>query len=170
MRSRPYSRLHPQFNREILARALAGDGVKYVFLGEELGARSQDSACYERGRVQYDRLAATAPFRRGIARLLEGMRTERIAVMCAEKEPLECHRTILVSRHLAAGGAEVRHILPDGGVENHADTIARLIARWKLPEADLVRTREEIEAEAYRLQGERVAYTLPAGSRGPSPI
>lgn len=161
VRSQPYSRFHPQFNRESLNRELQKAGILYVFLGDELGARSKDPGCYEQGRVQYERLAATGLFQRGLDRVREVMRSHRVALMCAEKEPLECHRTILVSRHLAAAGIAVQHILPDGALKSHSEALDRLIGRLGLSPADLFRTREEIVAEAYRIQGERIAFTLP---------
>ena len=85
VRSRPFSRRHPQFNKERLAAQLAQHGIAYVFLGKELGARSEDPACYEDGKVQYPRLAATAAFKTGIERVLAGAEKFRLALMCAEK-------------------------------------------------------------------------------------
>src|SRR5260370_33546316 len=74
VRSTPYSRFNPQFRREKLRAALADVGIQYVFLGEKLGARSQDPACYDgEGRVSYARLARTELFRKGMARGREGM-------------------------------------------------------------------------------------------------
>lgn len=96
VRSRPFSRRHPQFNEERLAAALAQQGIAYVFLGRELGARPEDPSCYENGKVQYERLSATPAFKAGIERALAGAEKFRVALMCAEKEPLDCHRTLLV--------------------------------------------------------------------------
>jgi uncharacterized protein (DUF488 family) len=172
VRSRPYSRMNPQFNRENLKRLLEPREIVYVFLGRELGARSEDPACYSEGKVQYDRLARTEFFRQGLERVSEGMETHRLALMCAEKEPLECHRTILVARQLALRGIAVQHILEDGSLETHQDTLGRLREKLKLPECDLFRTPEDIIEEAYRLQGERIAYELemaagPPGDEAP---
>src|SRR6266436_9104737 len=72
VRSTPFSRFNPQFNKESLEAALKASGIKYVFLGRELGARSDDRTCYERGRVQYARLARTEAFRQGIERVVRG--------------------------------------------------------------------------------------------------
>ena len=138
VRSTPYSRFNPQFRREKLQAALAAVGIQYVFLGEELGARSNDPAVYDAdGRVSYALLAKTDLFRRGIARLKTGMADHRISIMCAEREPLDCHRTILVSRELAREGVPVTHILADGSLETHDHAMERLIASMKLSEADL---------------------------------
>jgi uncharacterized protein (DUF488 family) len=81
-----------------------------------------------------------------------------LALMCAEKDPLECHRTILVSRHLAALGIEIVHILADGTLERHGDAMERLVRLLKIPEEHWFRSREEVLADAYKRQGGRVAY------------
>jgi uncharacterized protein (DUF488 family) len=159
VRSKPYSRMNPQFNREVLEQALAAHGIVYRFLGKELGARSDDPTCYEGGKVQYTRLAESELFKQGIKRVIRGLKEDfRIALMCAEKEPLDCHRTILVARHLAALGLDVEHILADGRLENHAAALSRLAQMYNLPEEDMFRSREDFLAEAYSGQEERIAY------------
>jgi uncharacterized protein (DUF488 family) len=160
VRSKPYSRLNPQFNRKILNNGLRKSGIAYVFLGLELGARSEDQACYQNGRVKYELLAQTKLFRDGIERIQGGIQKQyHLALMCAEKDPIECHRTILVSRELQAIGFEIRHILADGRVETHGQTMGRLMRMLGLAADDLFRSRDMVEAEAYRIQGERIAYT-----------
>jgi hypothetical protein len=84
--------------------------------------------------------------------------------MCAEKDPLECHRTILVARRLIERGIMILHILPDGGIETHEQAIERLLRRRQLPSSDLFRSREEIVREAYALQGEDIAYVQASGT------
>jgi len=158
IRSIPYSRMNPQFNRENLKKSLRENDIVYIFLGKELGAQSKDASCYEQGKVQYDRLAQTDLFRKGIERVREGMKGYRIALMCAEKDPLECHRTILVSRYLEAFNTTVEHILGDGSLESQKKALSRLLAQLRLPEQDLFRSQEDIIKEAYRIQGERIAY------------
>lgn len=158
VRSKPYSRMNPQFNRETLKSSLREAGLAYVFLGKELGARSDNRECYCNGRVQYDLLAKTEEFKRGIGRVKEGAKTHRIALMCAEKDPLHCHRTILVSRHLVHEGLEVRHILADGRTEEHHEAMTRLARVLKLQSDDMFRSSDELEEIAYRLQGQAIAY------------
>jgi uncharacterized protein (DUF488 family) len=159
VRSTPYSRFNPQFNREKLQASLAAAGIRYVFLGEELGARSKDASCYdEEGRVSYTKLAQTAPFRAGIERLLTGMQQHRIAIMCAERDPLSCHRTILVSRELERSGVPVTHILSDGSLEPHRQTMTRLATDLKLAATDLFRSPDELIEDTYEQQGSRIAY------------
>lgn len=161
VRSAPYSRFNPQFNREPLRAALKCAEIEYVFLGRELGARSDDPLCYENGMVVYDRLAATALFQRGLDRLVEGARRYDIALVCAEKDPLLCHRTILVSRQLILRGVSVEHILGDGSIETHDAALSRLVRLLGLPERDLFRSRASLIAEAYERQGTAIAYQLP---------
>lgn len=170
VRSRPYSRVNPQFNREDLAVALELRGITYRFLGKELGARSDDPACYEDGKVQYARLATTELFARGLKRIVRGMNEGfRIGLVCAEKEPLDCHRTILVARHLAARGINVEHIHSDGHLESHEAALVRLARMHNLPEHDMFRTRAELFADAYTLQEDRIAYELAGAVVSKSP-
>ena len=158
VRSNPYSRFHPQFRREPLIRCLAESAIEYLFLGEELGARTRDSQCYDPdGRVSYARLAQTGAFGRGLTRLLIATQTQRVALMCAEKEPLECHRTLLVARALERSGIEVAHILADGGLEGHARCMERLALRLRL-DGGLFADPDQIREEAYDVQGRRIAY------------
>ena len=158
VRSSPFSRHNPQFTKAALQGSLRDAAIKYVFLGRELGARPSDPACYDRGAVSYDKLAATDAFNEGLSRVERGAADYRLALMCAERDPLDCHRTILVSRHLVERGARVLHILADGTVEAHEAAIGRLLDRLKMPTTDLFRTRDDLVREAYETQGSNIAY------------
>jgi uncharacterized protein (DUF488 family) len=159
VRSAPYSRFNPQFNRETLATDLKHVGIQYVFLGKELGARSDDPSCYRDNKVQYDLLAKTDLFKKGLDRVRTGAQEHRIALMCAEKDPLDCHRTILVTRQLVQLGISVNHILPDGSIENHEKTLNRLLAMHDMGTPDFFRTTEDAVREAYKKRGEAIAYS-----------
>jgi uncharacterized protein (DUF488 family) len=167
VRSSPYSRFVVQFNRKVLERELKAVDVGYVFLGRELGARPEDPDCYENGRVRYARLAETERFQRGIQRLLDGASRHTIAILCAEKEPLECHRTLLVARALVRRGAEVEHILADGRLEAHPDAMTRLLDLVGVPRADLFRSREELIEDALARQESRIAFVDRSAAAGP---
>lgn len=160
VRSSPYSRYTPQFNREALKDEMSRQRMAYIYLGAELGPRSSDPSCYMNGRVQYNRLAATKIFQLGLDRLRKGIETHRIALMCAEKDPLTCHRMLLVCRHLRGDSTIIRHILEDGTLEDNHDTERRMMALWKIDAADLFATEDEQIQRAYDLQGEKCAYTL----------
>lgn len=162
VRSTPYSRFNPQFRREALAASLTRIGIEYVFLGEELGARSKDRACYEDGRVSYRKLAATELFRQGIERLLKIAKSHKVAIMCAEKDPLDCHRTILVARELVRRGTPIAHILATGEIESHADAMARLRERLNVDANDLFGDADE---QAYELRARQIAYVDPGAAK-----
>ena len=160
VRSSPYSRFVPRFNRESIETEAVKHGIAYLYLGRELGPRSSDPACYENGKVQYKRLAATEIFRHGLGRLQKAMATQRVALMCAERDPLLCHRTILICRHLAAADTIIRHIREDGSLEENRDAEKRLMNLLKVEPVDLFSDEAEQIQRAYDLQGERIAYTL----------
>lgn len=158
VRSHPYSRYVPEYSHNALKATLVTEGIEYVFLGKELGARSNNPACYKHGKVQFDLLSREPDFIKGIERVASGSETHRIALMCAEKDPLDCHRSLLVARKLYELGHSVAHIHADGSLESHTEMESRLLARCKLPEGDLFRDRDDFVAEAYLIQGERIAY------------
>ncbi len=158
IRSHPYSRHVPQYSRDPLKAAIANAGMTYVFLGKELGARSNNPACYQQGKVQYDRLAQEPQFAEGLNRVRQGMERYCIALMCAEKDPLDCHRAMLVARRLFETGVPVQHIHADGRLESHQELESRLLTVCNLPEGDLFKTREELVLEAYPIQSARTAY------------
>jgi uncharacterized protein (DUF488 family) len=148
VRSTPYSRRHPQFRRESLAESLKQAGIAYVFLGEELGGKRAGGLA----------TAAQAPaFQAGLRRLREGAQRYRVAFMCAEREPLDCHRTILVARHLRRPDVTIRHILADGTLEEHESVERRLVESEKTAPPPLIATepgawREAVE-RAYDARG-----------------
>ena len=162
VRSSPYSRMNPQFNRDSFSDLLGDCEIAYVFLGRELGARSKDQSCYSQGKVQYDLLARTDLFQAGLDRVTLGMKTHRVALLCAEKDPLTCHRAILVCRHLVTRGVVVRHILEDGRIETHEEALSRLLVEHGLPERDLFRDRSEIIEQAYSERGDKISYAEPS--------
>lgn len=160
VRSVPYSRRYPQYRREDLAAGLRAAGIDYVFLGSELGARSDDPGVYADGRVQFDRLARTALFRSGIERLCALAVRQRVAIMCAEREPLDCHRTVLVARALEREGVVITHILGDGSLESNGEAMQRLVRDSGLG-ADLFSSGADLVEEACRRREERIAWRLP---------
>ena len=158
IRSVPYSGHAPQFNREELGSSLERAGIDYVFMGDQLGARPQDPACYKDRKVQFKLMAATDPFRKGLERIVSGSENHRIAMMCSENDPLKCHRSVFISRELEALGAKVSHILEDGSVESQQQAMDRLLEQCGLPKEDLFRTRAEIIEDACALQEQKLAF------------
>ena len=158
VRSHPYSRYNPQFNREPLKSSLKADGLEYVFLGKELGARSEDRTCYQNGRVQFELVARTESFKQGIARVQNGMKTHRICLMCAEKDPIACHRAILVCRNLRSLDIDIRHILEEGSLESHLELERRLMRTLRISENHLFNSFEQQLERAYDVQAGKMAF------------
>lgn len=162
VRSNPYSRYCPQFNQDSLALALPAADINYVFLGDQLGARPTDPQCYDKNHVNFDYLAHTEEFKLGLSRLIEAASQSCVAVMCAEKEPLECHRCILICRHLKDRNLCIKHILADGSVEDHSDTERRLVRMLKIEPTlfEPARTTADFIEQAYDRQARNISYDL----------
>ena len=116
VRSAPVSRFLPHFNKDRLAASLAECGVAYVFLGKDLGGRPERPDLFTGGVADYEKMAQIPSFRSGLERLVAGAKHHRIAAMCAEADPLDCHRCLLVCRALAAESMDVGHILASGAI------------------------------------------------------
>jgi len=114
VRSVPASRRFPWFSKSNLAKRLAGEGIDYTLMGDMLGGRPRDARLYRNGVADYEAMASEPHYLEGLARLTAQAQCSRICLMCAEREPLECHRCLLVARSLAEGGFTIGHILHDG--------------------------------------------------------
>lgn len=163
VRTVPYSRFRPEFNRDALAEQLKSAGIRYVSLGRECGARPDDPACYANGRVRFDLLAGTELFRSGIRRLGTGAERFAIAIMCAEQDPVQCHRCILVARELSKQYPELEivHILPGRKTEGMKETESRLLQSYGLDKEEipgLGRSRAERLQEAFAGQAAKIAW------------
>jgi len=158
-RSHPYSKYVPHFDREPLSSYLEPCGIRYLYMGDELGGRPPEAEYYDtEGRVQYYRVAASDRFRSGISRLLKGSGDFRIAVLCGEEDPTCCHRRLLVSKVLTENGISVQHIRGSGAVQPESELVASETAtqlemfeissqdrlyEWKSTQSVLPRDRHE---------------------------
>ena len=157
VRSIPYSRRNPQFNQKTLAERLANEGIAYIFSGKELGARSPGPDCYVNGKVQYVLIAARPEFTDGLERIIDKTGEFKPALLCAEEDPLICHRTILICRHLRDRVNSILHIRGDGSIETNEIFEQRLVKATGSGEADLFDTETSIIGRAYELQGQRMS-------------
>jgi uncharacterized protein (DUF488 family) len=128
VRSQPFSRRSPWFSAGTLGERLATEGIAYVPLGDALGGRPRDPALLHDGVPDYAAMAATPEFRAGIDRVIEGTRRFRVCLMCAERDPLACHRCLLVAPAFAERGLRVGHVLADGSIVAHAEIEQSLLA------------------------------------------
>lgn len=162
VRSAPFSRSFPQYNRDALKDALKSDGVAYVFLGRELGGRPDTQDCYVDGVADYEKMALKETFQHGLDRLQGGAGVHRIAMMCSERNPLDCHRCLLVGRALKARGVQVEHILGSGDLLTQTEVEAQLLALTNKAHDDMFATEADRLRDAYREHGRRVAFAEPA--------
>jgi uncharacterized protein (DUF488 family) len=156
VRSYPYSKYKPEFCRENLKQRLKAVGISYVFLGKECGARPEDQSVYVDGKVDFNLLAKHPLFIKGIERLRHGINNYRIALLCAEKDPIICHRTILVCRNLLTDNLTINHILANGQIESNMDFEKRLFA---IHFKDQPMLQKILVDKAYDLQAKRIAYS-----------
>ena len=158
VRSVPASRFCPWFSAKNLAPLLAAANMNYLFFGDELGGRPRDPSLYCDGVADYETMAQRPSFQAGLDRLLAHAGQRRPCLMCSERDPLDCHRCLLVARVLAARGISVGHVLHDGGIESHA-MIERRLLQITGADSDLFATgQDERLAAAYRRRARAVAY------------
>ena len=171
IRSVPYSKTFHDYHKEAIAASLANRGIRYVYLGEELGPRSKDSTHYNNdGQVQFDRLMKSTLFINGIQRLIDGkQKGYNIALMCAEKDPAICHRSLLVGYFInhhfdnyfsTQQQAEILHIDHNGNIESQQELEQRLTEIHSL-DNDLFMSDKERRILAYHQQLNLHAYSKP---------
>jgi len=165
VRSTPLSRRFPWFSGKNLAVTLAQHGMAYLAYGEALGGRPRDAALYRDGVADYEAMARQQDFQIALDRLTAEGAHARVCLMCAEREPLDCHRCLLVARSLAERGLTIGHILHDGTVEPHAATEQRLLALTGASDDLFVTGQDERLAAAYRRRARAVAYRATAGAK-----
>jgi ATP-dependent DNA helicase RecQ len=164
LRSQPYSKREPAYSRDPLKAFLESAGLLYVFLGKELGARREESECYLDGIARYDLIEQIPAFADGLGRLRKGAGTYRIALLCAEKDPLTCHRAILVGRLLAAEGYPMTHLSADGSEEDQESLETRLMQEEGKASGEIdfesgnLKPRDQMLGECYTARAENMAY------------
>src|ERR1700722_12385967 len=150
VRSVPSSRWFPWFSAKPLAEKLVGAGITYAMRGDALGGRPRDISLFRDGAIDYEAMAVQLEFVASLDQLIREAARSRICLMCAERDPLDCHRFLLIARRLAERGLAVGHILHDGAIESHAATEERLFA-LEADAAGLFAAQEnERLARAYR--------------------
>jgi uncharacterized protein (DUF488 family) len=162
VRTTPFSRHFPHFNEATLRSELKLDGISYVFLGKELGGRPSGRSFYCDGVADYEKMAKTETFARGIKRVVEGAKKFHVALMCSEQDPLDCHRCLLVGRALSEEGVRLVHILGDSSLVPHEEIERKLLKLAGRSGDDLLMTAAERLSAAYRDRSLKVAYVEPS--------
>jgi uncharacterized protein (DUF488 family) len=170
VRSQPYSQRQPHFNRPELEKELQRVDIAYAFLGRHLGGRPGQPELYDpQGRVDYERVRATAGFQQGLDELCRALDQFTVAMLCSEEDPLDCHRGLMIAPALVEHGIQPVHLRGDGSSESTAEMEQRLLRETGLGSgildglfstmiSDL--ERGELLAEAYRRQAQRKAFQL----------
>jgi len=156
VRSSPYSKYSPQFNRENLKLELEKNTIKYVFMGDELGARRTEPETIEPdGKINFEKVRKIDSFKKGISRLKTGVeKGYKIAIMCTEKDPFECHRFSLVCYSLQKDGLQVGHILEDGSVMDNTELEKRFLSETQV----MFKTKEQEIEEGYKIIENKIAF------------
>ena len=165
VRSIPASRFCPWFSAKNLAPLLAAANITYLFSGEELGGRPRDPSLYCDGVADYEAMARRPGFQAALDGLLAHCGRQRCCLMCSERDPLACHRCLLLGRALAARGVTIGHILHDGTIEAHTSTEVRLLEVAGVDGGLFVTGQDERLAAAYRRRAGAVAYRLNGANK-----
>jgi len=171
VRSQPYSARYHDFSRGPVRQALRVNGIQYVFLGKELGARPSDPDMYSGGKASYTAIAASQAFLQGLERIKTGLASYSVALMCAEKDPLDCHRAILIAPKLLAMGIDVMHVAPSGLLETQCGMESRLLKKVGLHQESLFIEAKaaNVVDEAYRRRGNELSYDIDAAYQARRP-
>ncbi len=163
VRSWPHSAYRPEFNKEELMRVLPERGLMYRHYGDEFGARREDPQEYTDGQVDFEKVACSSSFAKGMQNLAKGMEMGyTFALMCAEKFPETCHRTILVARAFYEKGYRVRHIQADGTLQSQEE-VEEILIHQLAPDyfqGSLFddRDKETVRRDVYRLQNKKIGF------------
>ena len=159
VRSAPFSKYKPDFIKDKIQKHLGRNHMAYLFLGDMLGARIKDPAVYLDNKLSYELLSKSDFWTKGINKLLDESGKYRLAIMCAEKDPLHCHRTFLICRTLRSFSLRIHHILEEGSLEEHADTEKRILENYGLEQSDIFRSESDILEDAYDRMCEKIVLT-----------
>ena len=168
VRSTPYSQFASNYNRENIKAVLEMEDIKYTFMGDFFGARPVDRALYfSDGYLDFDKTRKSSKFQRGMYNVIKGIHDGNyIALMCTEKDPIECHRAIMVSRTFYEYGIDVEHILEDGSLQSHDELNHRLLEMY-FPDRYQIslfseenKSDEECLLEAYRYQNKKIVAAI----------
>jgi len=162
VRSVPYSRVRPEFSRRELKQSVNQAGIKYHFFGDALGARPKERSVYVGGQAVHNLIAQTSFFQAGLDRLKKGASDHNLVLLCSEKDPIECHRAILVCRHLPEIKSAISHIHINGRVETQEqfeDRLVKIHNRQSVPLLGERRPWESLLQEAYDKQSCAIAFS-----------
>lgn len=169
IRSVPFSKYVPHFNKNVIKKFLNFNNINYVYMADEFGSVHEDKNLFnQKGYLDFEIVKHTKSFKDGIVRLNVGIDKQYIiSLMCTEKDPLDCHRSIMIAPELVKNEFTVHHILPDGSIETQQELEKRLLQLY-FPthiQQDLFSTNEkniekDLLEKAYRLRNSDIGHRL----------
>lgn len=166
VRSSPFSKIAPQYNKDNIKKTLKINNIFYLFLGNELGARYNDINLFENGVVSFKKVSITQNFQSGIKRIVEGIKKEfKIALMCSERDPINCHRFGLISHELFKIGINVFHIFDNGIILSNEELEKKLIEIYisdfnQLSLLEEQSNNENVIEKIYEKHNKKIGYSL----------
>lgn len=160
VRTKPASSRFPHFNQRPLSNALKTSGIRYWWVGDALGGLPTDPAMFTEGRADYAKMSQAPTFLAGIDEIIERSAHTRLALLCSEHEPLECHRFLLIARELSERGIEIYHILRSGSIETQQEAEDRLLLLRRRAVAQCINRADQLNV-AYRVQASRFSFRAP---------
>lgn len=165
VRSTPYSKYASMYDRENIINELKAVDISYAYMGKYFGARQEEQSLYtSEGYLNFEKVVEWDIFLKGFDNVIKGLETNRIALMCLEKRPIDCHRAILVANAFYCKGCSVKHILENGKIETHEELNKELLNLY-FPERDQLslfdnRTQKDYLKDAYKLRNKEIGYYL----------
>jgi uncharacterized protein (DUF488 family) len=166
IRSMPYSQHSPQFNKELLSADLKANNILYIYMGNQLGGRyTNPDLLFQDGKVDYAKVKQTKNFIDGMDKIIQEIKKGcRIALMCSEKDPFDCHRFVLVACELENKGVTVKHILENGDIVLNSELEKKLLYKYKEDYEQFylfvqTKTKEQALEEALRKRNLDIAFS-----------
>ena len=157
VRSIPYSKYYPSYNKEYFGKKLHDNNIKYLFMGDKLGAKNFSLDTVEgSNKIDYSKIRMKKTFQEGINRLHNGIKKFNICLFCSEKDPIFCHRNILICKELK--GYEVLHLYVYEETETSTDAENRLLTLHGLEQDDMFLNHNDRLEKAYELQSYKIAF------------
>lgn len=166
VRSIPYSKFAPDYNTDNIKKLLENNSIYYLNFGDGLGARTKIEECYKNNIAQYSLISETPKFKEYTKRIISGLEKFNIVLLCAESDPLKCHRDIMICRYLKKYINNISHILQNEIIEDNKQTEIRLLKEYHLEQEDFFSNYIDRLNEAYDLRSNEIQYKRIAETEG----
>lgn len=166
VRSSPFSKFYQDYNKPLLCDTLQKNGIIYRNYNSEFGARQDDKTYYPNGYLDFSMFTRSKVFLDGMQKIINAIPLGyKFVLMCSEKDPINCHRTIMVGKAFSDNGISVSHILSDGHIITQSDIEARLLDMYYPDRDQLALFGEQLSAEemienSYKFQNEKIGYRI----------